>query len=75
MTTAQSIYRRLVALPESAQQEVLNFVQFLQQKTEQESSQKSEDQTWDELSICTAMKGMEEEQSLYDVSDIKETFQ
>ena len=52
--------------PESAQTEVLDFVEYLKSK--------GDDYRWGEFSLDSAMRGIAEEPSPYEVQDIKETF-
>ena len=56
-------------LPESKQIEVLDFVEYLQSRTEKE-----EFKEWNDLSLSSAMRGMEDEQSSYSINDLKESF-
>lgn len=69
MNIAQKIVENITTLPESKQIEVLDFVYFLKQKTETEAEKE-----WSQFSISSAMKGMESEESLYSMSDLKEIF-
>lgn len=73
MTTAQAIVERVMSLPEDAQQEVLDFVEFIgSRKTT--SSERQDDAAWSMLSLASAMRGMEDEESPYSLSDLKESF-
>ncbi|MCR4319927.1 MAG: hypothetical protein NUV74_06280 [Candidatus Brocadiaceae bacterium] len=56
-------------LPESKQIEVLDFVEYLRLRTEKE-----ENIEWIDLSLSSAMRGMEDEESPYSLNDLKETF-
>jgi hypothetical protein len=49
--------------------EALDFVKYLKLKTEKE-----ENREWSNFSIDTAMMGMENEDSNYSVTDLKEIF-
>ena len=69
MNIAQKIVENIIILPESKQIEVLDFVYFLKQKTEIEAEKE-----WSQFSISSAMRGMESEESLYSMSDLKEIF-
>jgi hypothetical protein len=51
------------------QGEVLNFVEYLQAKAE-----KHERKDWSNLSLSSAMRGMEDEQTPYSLADLKESF-
>ena len=64
MTTAEAIIQHVRSLPESAQQEVLDFVVFLETRRA-ESSKRQENAVWSEFSLDTAMRGMEDEDSPY----------
>lgn len=59
MTVADKILAHLQHLPQSEQQRVWDFVQKLE----------SEDAQWSADSISQAMRGMENEEVGYDVSD------
>ncbi|RMF41761.1 MAG: DUF2281 domain-containing protein [Anaerolineae bacterium] len=69
MTLEEMIYRHAQKLPDSFQREVLDFVQYLLMKAEQQ-----EEQDWSKLSLSSAMQGMEDEPGLYTVADIKVRF-
>ena len=69
MTLSEKILTTVASLPESKQVEVLDFVEYLKLKTEKE-----ENREWSSFSIDTAMRGMENEDSNYSVTDLKETF-
>ena len=66
MTTLEKIVENLRTMPESAQTEVLDFVEYLKSK--------GDDYQWGKFSLDSAMRGIAEEPSPYDVQDIKETF-
>lgn len=69
MNLSEKILATAASLPESKQQEVLDFVEYLKLKTEKEESS-----NWNRFSIASAMMGMENEDSNYAVSDLKETY-
>ena len=73
MTTAEAIIQHLKSLPDSAQREVLDFVQFLESRRKG-LARREEDVAWSDLSLSSAMRGMEDEGALYTVADIKEPF-
>lgn len=73
MTVAQAIVKRVEALPAAQQQEVLDFVEFLQSRLEDHLA-RSEDASWYSFSVASAMRGMEEEPILYTTADLKESF-
>jgi hypothetical protein len=70
MTLDEKIYRYVQKLPRSFQEELLDYVEFLVMKADQE-----EKQDWDSLSISSAMRGMENETVLYSLSDLRESFE
>lgn len=77
MTIAEKIHRRVVTLPEPRQAQVLDFVEFLLLKSEtdlHDRIQELDDQEWSQFSLKMAMRGMEDEEDLYSIEDLKETF-
>lgn len=74
MKTAQAIIQHIEALPEVAQREVLDFVEFLEMKYQSAEMRKS-DKDWSSFSLDSAMRGMENEQSPYTEADIKQVIQ
>ncbi|MCK5243533.1 DUF2281 domain-containing protein [bacterium] len=73
MTVAETIIQHLKTLPESVQAEVLDFVEYLENKTKSyQSAQEGID--WSTLSLQQAMRGMENEAALYSEKDIKDCF-
>ena len=73
MTTTQTIVQHLKSLPESARQEVLDFIESLQSRRATHAAPQT-DRGWSEFSLAAAMRGMEDEDSPYSLSDIKEAF-
>jgi len=69
MTLDEKIQRYAKKLPYSFQEELYDFVQYLLVKAEQQ-----EKQEWASLSLSSAMRDMEEETSLYSLSDIRIRF-
>ncbi len=69
MSIAERININVKRLPESKQIEVLDFVEYLQSRTEKE-----EYKAWGDLSLSSAMRGLEDEQSPYSTNDLKESF-
>lgn len=59
MTTVEKILDHLKSMPESAQAEVLDFVEYLRSK----ESRNGEDYEWTQYSLDSAMRGIEEEPS------------
>jgi hypothetical protein len=73
MTTTEAIVQRLKSLPASAQREVLDFVEFLESR--QRADRVREDEVaWSAFSLASAMRGMEDEETLYTLADLKEAF-
>ena len=73
MTTAQAIVQRVMSLPEDAQREVLDFVEFIETRKIGQA-ERQDDAAWSMLSLASAMRGMEDEESPYTLSDLKESF-
>jgi len=67
MDTVERIIEGLKSIPESAQAEVLDFVEYLKSK----NSRKEENSEWPEFSLHSAMRGIEEEPSPYGIENIK----
>ena len=61
MTTAQAIVQQLAALPEEAQREVLDFVEFISRTAGQGA--RDEETAWSAFSLASAMRGIEDEAS------------
>jgi hypothetical protein len=74
MNTVERIVGYLKAMPESKQNEVLDFVEHL--KTSVRNRKRiEEDSEWEKFSLKSAMRGIEEEPGPYGIEDIKERFQ
>ena len=69
MTLDEKIHEYIQKLPHSFQEELLDFVQYLLMKAEQQ-----EKQDWASLSISSAMRDIEDESILYSLSDLKVVF-
>ena len=67
MSTAERIIREIATLRPEKQSEVLEFVEFLKEK-----EKRSEENSLREASLAAAMRGMEDEESLYTESDVIE---
>ena len=67
MNLSEKISTTAASLPESKQVEVLDFAESLKSKIEQ-------NRKWNNFSIATAMRDMENEDSNYSLTDLKETF-
>jgi hypothetical protein len=74
MDTVQMIDNNLAKLPQFLLLDVLNFTKYLLFKTEQELTVKENTPNWATLSLNSAMRGMEDEQSPYTLEDLKEKF-
>jgi hypothetical protein len=69
MTLDEKIHQYVQKLPRSFQEELLDFVEYLVMKAEQQ-----EQQDWVSLSLSSAMRDMEDEQVSYSLSDLRVTF-
>ena len=69
MSLTEKIIENVKSLPESKQIEILDFVEYLREKTERE-----ERKEWGDFSLTSAMRGMEDEKTLYSMDDLKESF-
>ena len=67
MSTAEQIIHEIATLRPEKQSEVLEFVEFIKEK-----EKKNEENTLRKVSLTSAMRGMEEEESLYTESDVVE---
>jgi len=65
MALDEKVYQYAQKLPRSLQEELLNFIQYLLVKAEQQ-----EKQEWSLLSLSSAMRDMEDEPALYSMADI-----
>jgi len=75
MTLAENIQHYVQMLPDSLQQEVLDFVRFLLFKREQETVPEGNGVEWSNLSLELAMRGMEDEDTpFYTLEDLREVF-
>ena len=66
MTLDKEIQERIRKLPDSLQRELLDFIQYLTMKAEQQEAQ-----DWESFSLSSAMRDMEDESDLYRISDLK----
>jgi hypothetical protein len=69
MTLDEKIHQYVQKLPRSFQEELLDFVEYLVMKAEQQ-----EQQDWASLSLSSAMRDMENEVVSYSLSDLRVTF-
>lgn len=73
MTFPERMTERLKRLPEPAQSEVLDFVEFLEAKQERAADDRA-DERWSLFSLAQALRDSEEEQELYSLDDLRERF-
>jgi hypothetical protein len=69
MTLDEKIHQYAQKLPYSFQEELLDFVQYLLMKAEQQ-----EKQDWASLSLSSTMREMEDEPVLYSIADLRVVF-
>ena len=69
MTVIEQIIERVKALPEAVQAEILDFVEFLEAKTD---TKENNSFNWSGFSLSQAMRGMESESSPYSLDDVKD---
>jgi hypothetical protein len=65
MNLEEKIIHQIHELPESKKAELLDFVEYLRTKTDEKD--------WSTFSLSSAMHGMEDEDSLYILDDLKES--
>jgi Protein of unknown function (DUF2281) len=70
MTLDEKIHKYVQKLPRSFQEELLDYVEYLVMKADQE-----EKQDWDSLSLSSAMRGIDDEVVSYSLSDLRESFE
>ncbi|MGH8064995.1 MAG: DUF2281 domain-containing protein [Candidatus Entotheonellia bacterium] len=74
MAITDKIQEGVQQLPTALQAEVLDFVQYLLVKTKR-GAQEDEDGFWSEVSLSSAMHGMEDEDSpQYTIADLRVIF-
>jgi hypothetical protein len=67
MQLPEIVYDKLKSLPEPAQKEVLEFVEFLEQKSRQD------ERLWSLSSLASALQGLESDVwPVYEAGDLKE---
>ncbi len=69
MSLAEKIIEKVKSLPEDKQAEILNFINSLSKKVNEE-----ERKQWSKFSLEEAMRDLETEETLYTVKDIKEKY-
>ena len=74
MLVTRKIHENVQKLPMPFQAEVLDFVEYLLIKSKREAAQERE-LDWSNFSLVSAMRGMEDEDSLtYTMDDLKVVF-
>ena len=73
MTMAERVFQEIRNLPEAKQAQVLDFAKGLQDKAprDEDPLERSE---WATFALVQAMRGMEDEDWPYSLSDLKEVF-
>ncbi len=75
MAISERIHQYVQMLPDTLQQEVLDFVRFLLFKREQETTPEQDEIEWSDFSLASAMRGMEDEDTpIYTTDNLKEIF-
>jgi hypothetical protein len=69
MNIEETIIKQLQTLPPAEQAEALNFIKYLRDK-----ALSKEARNWETLSLISAMREMEDEQTPYLMDDLKEIF-
>ncbi len=65
MSLTERIIKNVKTLPESKQIEVLDFVEYLRSRAEKE-----ENIEWNNFSLSSAIRGMEDEKPPYSINDL-----
>jgi hypothetical protein len=74
MVIANKIQKYIQELPEPLQEEAFDFIEYLWIKSRNKAA-RQEDQNWSHLSLISAMRGMEDEDTpIYTISDVKVVF-
>ena len=69
MTLDEKIHQYVQKLPQSFQEELLDYVEYLVMKAEQQ-----EQREWESLSISSAMRDLDDDSVSYRLSDVRVTF-
>jgi formylmethanofuran dehydrogenase subunit B len=69
MSIENKIIQHIYEFPEHEKVEVLDFIDYLKTKGERKTMKE-----WTDVSISSAMRGMETEVTLYSLDDLKESF-
>lgn len=74
MAIAEKINKYIEELPKPFQEEALDFIEYLSMKAKSKSVQQ-EEELWSSLSLISAMRGMEDEDTpSYTDADLKVVF-
>jgi len=73
MTLTEKILQHVKGLPDLLQEEVLDFVEYLESKVGKRKQAEGKTD-WSTISLSYAMRGMENEHTPYTLNDLKETF-
>ena len=73
MTITDKIQEHVQRLPAPLQAEVLDFVEYLLVKAQRDIPPR-ESESWSDLSLASAMLGMENEETPYTAADLKARF-
>jgi hypothetical protein len=65
MVLNEKIQEYISKLPDSLQEELLDYLEFLLLKAQRENNE------WSSLSLASALRGIENEPDLYTLSDLK----
>jgi hypothetical protein len=71
--TIRIIIDHLESLPDVAQLEVLDFVEFLQTRQKHFEERRADDKSWCNFSLASAMKGIDDDDTFYTSADIIES--
>ena len=69
VNVSEDIIEKVKSLPKDNQLEVLDFIDLLSKKVDKE-----ERKQWSQFSLEKAMRGLETEDTLYTIEDIKEEY-
>lgn len=73
MSLPERIFESVKAMPERLQAEVFDFVEYLAARAAK-LKPAAEHRDWSALSLSSAMRGMESEETGYSLGDLKESF-
>ena len=73
MAMTQQIQESVQRLPTVFHPEVLDFIEYLLAKSEREAL-RQEEHAWSSVSLASALRDLDDEPTLYTVSDLKVAF-